>query len=46
MVGHQSETNNESSNISMNYEDYNTFLRAFKETQEEANKLALSNNQI
>jgi len=35
-----------SSNTSINFENYNQLLNAFKETHEEANRLALSNNQL
>jgi len=44
MVGHQSEASSISSNISMNFENCNTLLQAFKETHGEAYKLALLNN--
>jgi len=35
-----------SSNISFTHENYSTLLNAFKETHEEANRLALSNNRV
>jgi len=39
---HESDTNNVSSNSSESHENYSKLLDAFKETHEEANKLALS----
>ena len=35
-----------SSNASLNAENYNQLLQAFKETHEEANQLAISNNRL
>jgi len=45
MVGHESDSS-VSSNISFTHENYSTLLNAFKETHEEANRLALSNNRL
>ena len=45
IVGHDMESN-VSSNISFTHENYSTFLNAFKETRDEANRLALSNNRL
>ena len=41
MVGCDSSESSVSSNISLTHENYSTLLNGFKETQEEANKLAL-----
>jgi len=35
-----------SSNVYVNFENYSQLLDSFKKTHEEANKLALSNNQL
>jgi len=45
MAGHESD-NSVSSNISLTHENYSTLLNAFKETHEEVNRLALSNNRL
>jgi len=46
MAGHQFKVSNVKSNIPMNYENYSTWLQAFKETREEENSWALTNNQL
>jgi len=46
MAGYDSSENSVSSNISLMHENYNTLLNSFKETHEEANWLALSNNRL
>jgi len=45
MAGHESDSS-VSSSISFTHENYSTLLNAFKETHEEANQLALSNNKL
>jgi len=44
MVKEESESSNVSSSSSINVENYSQLLEAFKETHEEANRLALLNN--
>jgi len=44
MTNEDSETSNVSSNTFVNFENYNQLFDAFKETHEEATKLALLNN--
>jgi len=46
MAKDESESSSVSSNTSINFENYSQLLNAFKETHEEANKLALSNNRL
>jgi len=46
MAGKQFDVNNVNSNISINSRNYSTLLQAFKDTHEEANRLALSNNRL
>jgi len=46
MVKVESETSSASSNTSINFENYNQLLDAFKEIHEEANKLTLFNNHL
>jgi len=46
MAKEESDTSNVSSSTSINVENYNQLLDAFKETHEEANKLALLNNHL
>jgi len=46
MANEASETSSVSSKTSVNIENYNQLLDAFKETHEEANRLALLNNQL
>jgi len=45
MAGHESDSS-VSSSIFFTHENYNTLLKAFKETHEKANLLALSNNSL
>jgi len=45
MAGHDSESSVISS-ISLTHENYSTLLNAYKETHEEANRLALPNNRL
>jgi len=46
MAKEESETSSVSSNTSINFENYSQLLDAFKDTDEEANRLAISNNQL
>ena len=46
MVGHQSETSSVSSSISMNYENYSTWLQAFRDTHEEAKHISFVKQSI
>jgi len=46
IVGKNSEVSNENSSTSFNSTNYSSLLQAFHETNEEANKLALSNNRL
>ena len=46
MAKGESETSSVSSNTSINFEIYSQLLDAFKETHEEANRLAVLNNQL
>jgi len=45
MAGRESDSS-VSSSIFFTHENYSTLLNAFKETREEANRLALSNNRL
>jgi len=44
MAKEESKSSSVSSNTSINFENYSQLLDAFKETHEEANRLALLNN--
>jgi len=44
MAKESSDANSVSSNSPKSFENYSSLLDAFKETHEEANRLALSNN--
>ena len=46
MAKDEFESSSVSSNTSINFENYNQLLNAFKETHEEANKMTLSNNRL
>ena len=46
MARNQSEVSSANANISLNLENCSTFLQAFLETHDEANKLDLSNNRL
>jgi len=44
MAKEETDISNVSSSTSINFENYNQLLDAFKETHEEANRMTLSNN--
>jgi len=46
MAKEESESSSISSSTSINFENYSQFLDAFKETHEEAKKMALLNNRL
>jgi len=46
MAKDESESSSVSSSTSINFENYSQLFNAFKETHEEANRLALSNNHL
>jgi len=46
MVGHQSNINNVSSDISMNHENYSSLLQAFKEIREETKQIGFAKQEI
>jgi len=46
MAKEEDDASNVSSCISLNVENYSQLLQAFKETYEEANRLALLNNRL